>query len=168
MSVFDKVIAARLSRGIVTRSIDYEECGAELKNLVAAKFGRSLFIREVDTGSCGACESEIIAATNPCYDLQRFGVSFVASPRHADALLVTGPVSKNMVLALKKTYDAMPEPKFVISVGDCALNGGVFKSSYYTAGGVNAVLPVALHIPGCPPTPLTLVKALLSLIKQKC
>ncbi|MFA6170491.1 MAG: NADH-quinone oxidoreductase subunit B family protein [Candidatus Margulisiibacteriota bacterium] len=161
MSVFDKVIAARLSRGIVTRSIEYEKYGAELKDLVAAKFRRSLFIREVDTGSCGACESEIIAATNPFYDLQRFGVSFVASPRHADALLVTGPVSKNMELALKKTYAAMPEPKFVVSAGDCALNGGVFKDSYYIAGGVNAVLPVALHIPGCPPTPLTLIKALL-------
>ena len=114
------------------------------------------------------CESEIISATNPLYDLQRFGISFVASPRHADAMLVTGPVSKNMVLALKKTYDAMPEPKLVISAGDCALNGGVFKSSYYIAGGVNAILPVTLHIPGCPPTPLTLVKALLSLIKRRC
>ncbi|MBU0630077.1 MAG: NADH-quinone oxidoreductase subunit B family protein [Candidatus Margulisbacteria bacterium] len=165
MSVFDKVIAARLARGIVTQPIEYEKRGAELKDLIAAKFSRSFFIRDVDTGSCGACESEIIAATNPLYDLQRYGVSFVASPRHADALLVTGPVSKNMVLALKKTYDAMPEPKLVISAGDCALNGGVFKGSYYIAGGVNAVLPVTLHIPGCPPTPLTLVKALISFLR---
>ncbi|MDD5246732.1 MAG: hydrogenase, partial [Candidatus Omnitrophica bacterium] len=111
-------------KGIVTRQIDTgisraaESSGLELKSLIQKKFGRSLNIREVDTGSCGACESEIISANNPIYDLQRFGVNFVASPRHADALLVTGPVSKNMLIALKNTFAAMPEPKFVITCGD--------------------------------------------------
>jgi len=128
---------------------------------VRKKFGRSLSIREVDAGSCGACESEVIALSNPLYDMQRFGIDIVASPRHADALLVAGPVSKNMALALKKTWDAMPAPKFAISLGDCALDGGLFKDSYYTERGVKNIIPVALHIPGCPPKPLDIIKALL-------
>lgn len=140
--------------------------GSELKELINKKFSRSFHIREVDTGSCGACESEIISATNPIYDLQRFGVDFVASPRHADALLVTGPVSKNMELALKKTFDAMPGPKIVITFGDCALNGGVFGNSYYTLGGVNKILPVSLHVPGCPPQPAALISCLLNYLKS--
>jgi len=115
--------------------------------------------------SCGACESEIIASTNPLYDIQRFGIDFVASPRHADALLVTGPVSKNMVVALKKTFEAMPEPKFVISLGDCAYDGGVFKGSYYVENGVNNILPAALHIPGCPPKPIIIIKSLINFLK---
>lgn len=139
--------------------------GEELKKAIHAKFGRSFHIREVDTGSCGACESEIIACSNPFYDIQRFGIDFVASPRHADALLVTGPVSKNMLTALKKTYEAMPGPKFVITLGDCALDGGIFKGSYYTEGGVKDILPVALHIPGCPPDPTTIIKSLLTFLK---
>lgn len=142
--------------------------GGELNSLIKKKFGRSLHIREVDTGSCSACESEIISANNPIYDLQRFGVNFVASPRHADALMVTGPVSRNMLTALKKTYDAMPEPKFVISVGDCALDGGVFKGSYYIAGPVKDILPVALHIPGCPPKPADIIQSLLAFLKSSC
>lgn len=146
---------------------DAEAIGGELRELIGRKFGRSLHLREVDTGSCGACESEIIACTNPIYDVQRFGVDFVASPRHADALMVTGPVSKNMALALKKTYDAMPEPKFVISVGDCALDGGIFKGSYYVEGGVKTVLPVALHIPGCPPEPVQIMRYLLAFLTKK-
>jgi len=159
-------------KGIVTRHIapealgEIESTGKELKTLIRKKFGKSLHIREVDTGSCNACESEIISANNPIYDLQRFGINFVASPRHADALLVTGPVSKNMLLALKKTYDAMPEPKFVITVGDCALDCGVFKGSYYTAGAVAQILPVALHIPGCPPSPSAIIKSLLAFLRQ--
>jgi Ni,Fe-hydrogenase III small subunit len=138
----------------------------ELKSLIQKKFGRSLHIREVDTGSCGACESEIIAASNPIYDIQRFGVNFVASPRHADVLLVTGPVSKNMAVALRKTYDAMPEPKFVITCGDCALDGGLFKDSYYVEDSVNNILPVALHICGCPPSPLKIIQTLLVFLKK--
>lgn len=157
---------------MVTRHIEpglpakMESTGLELQSLIQDKFGRSLHIREVDTGSCGACESEIISANNPIYDLQRFGVSFVASPRHADALLVTGPVSKNMLVALKKTYEAMPEPKFVITLGDCALDGGAFKGSYYIEGPVKDILPVALHIPGCPPTPIAIIQALLAFLSK--
>ncbi|MFA5116573.1 MAG: NADH-quinone oxidoreductase subunit NuoB [Candidatus Omnitrophota bacterium] len=165
------ILKARLLKGVVTRQIEpefsreVEAVGNELKILIRGKFGKSLNIREVDTGSCGACESEIISANNPIYDLQRFGINFVASPRHADALLVTGPLSKNMLLALKRTYEAMPEPKFVITAGDCALDGGIFKGSYYTEGAVKDILPVILHIPGCPPSPLVIIKSLLDFLK---
>lgn len=165
------ILKSRILKGIVTERLEpglagqIESCGLELKSLIRKRFGRSLGIREVDTGSCGACESEIIAMNNPIYDLQRFGINFVASPRHADALMVTGPVSKNMLLALKKTYEAMPEPKFVITVGDCALDGGVFKASYYIEGPVKNILPVALHIPGCPPEPLVIIRALLDFLR---
>jgi Ni,Fe-hydrogenase III small subunit len=167
-----RIFKNRILKGVVTRnikpdiSLEIESAGSELKSLIRKKFGRSLAIREVDTGSCGGCESEIISANNPIYDLQRFGINFVASPRHADALLVTGPVSKNMLIALKKTYEAMPEPKFVVTFGNCALDGGIFKNSYYTEGGVGSILPVVLHIPGCPPSPLTLIKSLLIFLKQ--
>ena|SRR3989339_131883 len=163
------ILKNSLKKGLVTKKLSFNKdeitvLGKELKSAIIKKFGRSFHIREVDTGSCGACESEIIAITNPIYDIQRFGIDFVASPRHADALLITGPVSKNMLLALKKTYDAMPTPKVVITLGYCALNGGIFKDSYYIEGGVNNILPVALHIPGCPPTPHQIIKELLSFI----
>jgi Ni,Fe-hydrogenase III small subunit len=164
------ILKNRVLKGVVTRYIarelseEIESSGSKLQALIHKRFGRSLNIREVDTGSCGACESEIIAANNPIYDLQRFGISFVASPRHADALMVTGPVSRNMVIALKKTYEAMPEPKFVITVGECAVDGGRFKDSYYAEGAVSDILPVALHIPGCPPSPITIIKALLAFL----
>jgi Ni,Fe-hydrogenase III small subunit len=162
------IIKARLLKGVVTRRIDAagkpvfpcEAEGKKLRELIIRKFGRSLHVREVDTGSCGACESEIIACNNPLYDLQRFGVSFVASPRHADCLLVTGPLSKNMVLALKRTWDAMPEPKFCVTCGDCALNGGPFRDAYYVENGISSILPVALYIPGCPPAPQAIITAL--------
>ena len=144
-----------------------ESSGAELKELIQKKFGRSLNIREVDTGSCGACEAEIIAANNPIYDLSRFGVNFVASPRHADALMVAGALSKNMSIALKSTYDAMPGPKFVITIGDCALDGGLFKGSYYIDKTVKDIVPVALHIPGCPPSPMAIIQALLEYLREK-
>jgi Ni,Fe-hydrogenase III small subunit len=166
------ILKTRILKGVVTRHIDQElsgqieSSGSELKSLILKKFGRSLHIREVDTGSCGACESEIISANNPIYDLQRFGINFVASPRHADCLLVTGPVSKNMLIALKKTYEAMPEPKFVITCGDCALDGGLFKDSYYVEGAVKDILPVVLHIPGCPPSPLVIIKTLLGFLRK--
>lgn len=145
---------------------EIEKIGQELKKLIHAKFGRSFHIRELDSGSCGACESEIITCSNPIYDIQRFGIDFVASPRHADALLVTGPVSKNMFIALKKTYEAIPDPKFVITCGDCALNGGIFKNSYYVKGAVKDILPVVAHIPGCPPTPPTIMQTLLTFLKK--
>jgi Ni,Fe-hydrogenase III small subunit len=169
-----RVIKNRIIKGIVTQPLDksfyatseIESTGAELRKIIQERFSRSLHIREVDTGSCGACESEIIATTNPIYDIQRFGISFVASPRHADCLLVTGPVSKNMAVALKKTYDAMPEPKFVITLGRCAFDGGIFKDAYYTEGGVNNIIPVTFHVPGCPPKPLDIMKAILSFLKK--
>jgi Ni,Fe-hydrogenase III small subunit len=167
------ILKTRILKGIVTRHIEpelvsqIESSGSELKSLIITKFARSLHIREVDTGSCGACESEIISANNPIYDLQRFGINFVASPRHADCLLVTGPVSKNMLIALKKTYEAMPAPKFVITCGDCPLNGGLFNDSYYVEGAVKDILPVALHIPGCPPSPLGIIQALLTFLRKK-
>lgn len=166
------IIKNRILKGVVTERIGAgearvsEAAGKELALLIRKRFGRSLHIREVDTGSCGACESEIIAANNPIYDLQRFGVNFVASPRHADALLVTGALSKNMLVALQRTYEAMPDPKFVITCGDCACDGGVFKGSYYCAGAVKDMLPVVLHIPGCPPRPGTIVRELTAFLKK--
>ncbi len=164
MSVL-RIIKNRLHKGVVTRPLGIESLGRELKSEIYKRFGRSFHIREVDTGSCGGCESEIIATTNPIYDIQRFGVDFVASPRHADALLVAGPVSKNMALALKKTYDAMPEPKYVITLGECALEGGSFKDSYYVENGVKSIIPVSLHIPGCPPDPAAIIRHLLSFLR---
>ena len=128
--------------------------------------GRSLAIRQVDAGSCNGCELEIQALSNPYYDLERFGLHFVASPRHADVLLVTGPVTRNMAEALRRTYDATPGPKWVIAVGDCAVDGGLFAGSYAIAGGVAAVVPVDLHIPGCPPDPVALLKGLLALVER--
>lgn len=166
------ILRNRMLKGVMTRDFDrdlrikVESIGLDLQEVIHKKFGRSFHIREVDTGSCGACESEMISANNPIYDLQRFGISFVASPRHADALLVIGPVSKNMVVALKKTYEAMPGPKFVIALGNCASDGGIFKDSYYVEGPVKDVLPVVLHIPGCPPKPLDILNALVGFLKR--
>jgi Ni,Fe-hydrogenase III small subunit len=131
-----------------------------------ARLGRSLAIREVDAGSCNGCELEIHALNNAFYDLERFGFHFVASPRHADVLLVTGPVTKNMREALGRTYDVTPDPKWVVAVGDCAANGGLFAGSYAVEGGVGAVVPVDLHIPGCPPSPRDLLGGLLALMSD--
>jgi Ni,Fe-hydrogenase III small subunit len=146
---------------------------AEMRDLVAqldkaarARLGRSLAIREVDAGSCNGCELEINALANAFYDFERFGLHIVASPRHADVLLVTGPVTLNMREALLRTYDAVPAPKWVIGVGGCALDGGIFAGSYACVGGVANVVPVDLHIPGCPPTPTALLKGLLALMTK--
>ncbi|MBI5128393.1 MAG: NADH-quinone oxidoreductase subunit B family protein [Rhodopseudomonas palustris] len=142
---------------------------AELAALVEAtarrKLGRSLAIREVDAGSCNGCELEIHALNNAYYDVERFGLRFVASPRHADVLMVTGPVTHNMREALRLTYDAVPGPKWVVAVGDCARDGGCFAGSYAIAGGVSAVIPVDVHIPGCPPPPLQILRGLLALLE---
>ncbi|QUD89671.1 NADH-quinone oxidoreductase subunit B family protein [Phenylobacterium montanum] len=139
--------------------------GERLDVAARLRLGRSLAIRQVDAGSCNGCELEIHALSNAFYDLERFGLRFVASPRHADVLLVTGPVTLNMREALLRTFDATPEPKWVVSVGGCALDGGLFAGSYACAGGVGAVLPVDAHIPGCPPAPEALLGGLIALIE---
>jgi Ni,Fe-hydrogenase III small subunit len=138
---------------------------ANVDRAARRRLGRSLSIREVDAGSCNGCELEIHALNNAVYDLERFGLRFVASPRHADVLLVTGPVTRNMREALARTYHATPDPKWVVAVGDCARDGGLFSGSYAVVGGVSAVVPVDLHIPGCPPRPVQLLKGLLSLLE---
>ncbi len=142
------------------------ELAAALQRTARRRLGRSLSIREVDAGSCNGCELEIHAVNNVFYDLERFGIRFVASPRHADVLLVTGPVTKNMREALERTYNATPNPKWVVAVGDCARDGGCFAGSYAVVGGVSQVVPVDLHIPGCPPSPTALLKGLLALLAQ--
>jgi Ni,Fe-hydrogenase III small subunit len=140
------------------------ELARSLDRAARRRLGRSLSIREVDAGSCNGCELEIHALNNAFYDLERFGLRFVASPRHADVLMVTGPVTKNMRQALERTYAATPDPKWVVAVGDCALDGGLFAGSYAVVGGVSAVVPVDLHIRGCPPSPTALLKGLLALV----
>jgi Ni,Fe-hydrogenase III small subunit len=130
------------------------------------RLGRSLAIRQVDAGSCNGCELEIHALNNPYYDLERFGLKFVASPRHADVLLVTGPVTRNMAEALRRTYDATPDPKWVVAAGDCAFDGGMFKDGYAVVGGVGSSVPVDLHIRGCPPDPTALLQGLLALLER--
>ena len=141
------------------------DLAATLGELARRRLGRSLAIREVDAGSCNGCELEIHALNNPVYDVERFGLKFVASPRHADVLLVTGPVAWNMREALERTYAATPDPKWVVAAGDCAVNGGVFAKSYACAGPVSSVIPVDLVIPGCPPQPIEMLKGLLGLIE---
>ncbi|MGZ5935740.1 MAG: NADH-quinone oxidoreductase subunit B family protein [Rhizomicrobium sp.] len=140
------------------------ELAKSVKRAARARLGRSLSIRQIDAGSCNGCELEIHALNNAFYDLERFGLRFVASPRHADVLLVTGPVTKNMREALLRTYHATPDPKWVVAVGGCAVDGGIFAGSYAVAGGVNDVIPVDLHIRGCPPSPTDLLKGLIALL----
>jgi Ni,Fe-hydrogenase III small subunit/formate hydrogenlyase subunit 6/NADH:ubiquinone oxidoreductase subunit I len=138
------------------------ESAARLRDRIRGRLGRSLHVRQVDAGSCNGCELEIAATTNPLYDLERFGIHFVASPRHADLLLVTGPVTRNMEIALLRTYDATPEPRMVVAVGACGCSGGIFGEGTYAAiGGVDRVLPVDVYIPGCPPRPQAILNGLL-------
>ena len=143
------------------------ELAASLQRASRRRLGRSLSIRQVDAGSCNGCELEIHALNNAFYDLERFGLRFVASPRHADVLLVTGPVTKNMRQALERTYLATPDPKWVVALGDCALAGGIFSGSYAVIGGVSEVVPVDLHIRGCPPRPVEILKGLLALLEAQ-
>ena len=131
------------------------------------QLGRALVIRHVDAGSCNGCELEIHALGNPCYNIEGLGIRFVASPRHADMLLVTGPVSKHMAIALKRTYDATPEPKLVVAVGDCGCHGGIFGESYASLGAVSKVIPVDVEVPGCPPTPTALLQGILTAIRAR-
>jgi Ni,Fe-hydrogenase III small subunit len=142
------------------------ELAQSVDRAARAKLGRSLSIRQVDAGSCNGCELEIHALNNAFYDLERFGFHFVASPRHADVLMVTGPVTKNMREALLRTYNAAPDPKWVVAVGGCASDGGLFAASYAVTGGVKDVVPVDLTIPGCPPSPTALLAGLLALLQK--
>ena len=142
------------------------ELATALERAGRQRLGRSLSIRHVDAGSCNGCELEVQALNNAFYDIERFGIRFVASPRHADVLFVTGPVTRNMREALELTYRATPDPKWVVAIGDCALDGGCFAGSYAVVGGVSAVVPVDLHIPGCPPTPTAILRGLLALLEQ--
>jgi len=142
------------------------ELAKRVDGAARAKLGRSLSIRQVDAGSCNGCELEIHALNNAFYDLERLGLRFVASPRHADVLMVTGPVTRNMRQALLRTYNATPDPKWVVAVGTCAVDGGIFAKSYAVTGGVKDVVPVDLHIRGCPPTPIEILKGLAALLEH--
>jgi len=167
-----KILMEGILRGPLTEAapaLDDPElaaAAAQLDQAARRRLGRSLAIREVDAGSCNGCELEIHALNNAFYDLERFGLHFVASPRHADVLLVTGPTTKNMREALRRTYTATPEPKWVVAVGDCAAMGGLFANSSACIGPVSAVIPVHLVIRGCPPAPLDLLRGLLSLLSR--
>jgi len=140
------------------------ELEQRLGEVILGHFGRALAIRHVDAGSCNGCELEIHALNSPYYNLERLGIKFVASPRHADLLLVTGPVSRNMETALKRTWEATPDPKLVVAVGDCGCSGGVFGESYASCGRVSNVIPVDVAVPGCPPTPVALMQGILTAI----
>ena len=168
-----KLVLERLLRRPVTEAapaVDdaaLAELAASVDRAAKRRLGRSLSIREVDAGSCNGCELEIHALNNAFYDLERFGLKFVASPRHADVLLVTGPVTKNMREALERTYNETTNSKWVVVVGDCAADGGIFAGSYAVVGGVGKVVPVDLHIRGCPPDPVALLKGLLALLQPE-
>lgn len=138
----------------------------QLKSTILEKLQRSLAIRHVDAGSCNGCELEIHALNNPYYSIDTLGIHFVASPRHADMLLVTGPVAKHMETALLRTYEAVPHPKLVVAMGDCGSCGGIFGKSYATCGGVNTVIPVDVAVPGCPPTPTALLQGILTAVSK--
>ena len=139
---------------------------ARIHHEILHLLGRALCIRQVDAGSCNGCELEIHALNNPYYNLEGYGIKFVASPRHADLLMVTGPVSRNMEMALKRTFEAMPDPKLVLAVGDCGCDGGIFGESYASCGRVSNVVPVDHTVAGCPPPPLEILRAVLSLVRR--
>ena len=164
-----KIIRKIIQSGIKTEpppEIDgaLRHAAQRLADAVLQRFRGALAIRHVDAGSCNGCELEIHALNNPYYNLEGLGIQFVASPRHADMLLVTGPVSRHMEVALKRTYEAMPEPKLVVAVGDCGCTGGLFGESYASCGRVSNVIPVDVVVPGCPPTPWVLMQGILTAI----
>ena len=166
-----KMLIQMARQGIGTEpkpEIDADSFPAEhrLHQEILNVLGRALTIREVDAGSCNGCELEIHATNNLYYNLEGLGIKFVASPRHADMLLVTGPVSRNMAMALQRTYEATPDPKLVVAVGDCTINGGIFGESYASCGGVGKVIPVDHFIPGCPPAPIEILKGILTAVRQ--
>jgi Ni,Fe-hydrogenase III small subunit len=160
------LLKKKVTSGNPARDDRIEAIGDELKRGIDSVFGRSLAIRELDTGSDNATEIEINNLNNPYYDVERFGISFVASPRHADVLLVTGAVTHNMAIAARKTYDAMPSPKFVVAVGDDACDGGIFAGTYAVLGGADRIFPVDLKISGNPPSPVRILEGLLALMKK--
>jgi Ni,Fe-hydrogenase III small subunit len=160
------LVAEPVSPGGPEAAAAIEILGAATAAEIDALFGRSLHIRQVDAGSCNGCELEIAALANPYYDLERFGLHFVASPRHADCLLVTGPVTRNMAEPLRRTYEATPAPKLVVAAGDCGRDGGLFRGSYAVIGGVDAVVPVDAWITGCPPSPRALLDGLVTLLRR--
>src|SRR5437868_7555673 len=165
--LFNSLVRSPVTEPAPGRDGDHlAELATALGRSARRRLGRSLSIREVDAGSCNGCELEIHALNNPFYDVERFGLRFVASPRHADVLLVTGPVTRNMREALERTYAATPDPKWVVAVGDCGRDGGIFAPSPACVGGVSRVVPVDLHIAGCPPTPLALLSGLLALLED--
>ncbi len=163
---FHDLFKARLASRQAQHDGKFEELGLKLKKEITSIFGRSLAIREVDAGSDNAAEIECNNLGTPYYDIERFGVSFVASPKHADIMLVTGAVTLNMEMAVLKTYEVMPSPKMVIAVGDDACDGGIFKGPYAVRGGVDKILPVDIKIPGNPPTPTAIMNGLLALTEQ--
>jgi Ni,Fe-hydrogenase III small subunit len=166
MQLFAKILKV----GTVTEPLRTENDALEVARQVEARtrklLGRALAIRQVDAGSCNGCELEIAGMTSPYYDLERFGLHFVASPRHADMLLVTGPVTRNMEVPLRKTYEATPAPKIVVAVGDCAQTCGVFKGSYAIAGSVDTVIPVDVFVHGCPPEPADILSGILAALDR--
>ena len=159
--------------GIVTERLPaseepaLQEIGAQLRQKIGEVFSGSLAIRQVDAGSCNGCELEIQALNNPYYGIERFGVHFVASPRHADMLLVTGPVSRHMEEALKRTYDATPDPKLVVALGDCGCDGGIFGENYASCGRIANVIPVDVAVPGCPPSPTEILQGILTAVSMR-
>src|ERR1700688_1665086 len=164
--LFKNLITAPCTEPVSEPPDRFEAAGEALRGAIARRLGRSLAIREVDAGACNGCELEIHALGNAFYDVERFGIRFVASPRHADVLLVTGPVTRNMKVALERTYAATPDPKWVVAVGDCGCGCGVFEGSYAVIGAVDKVIPVDLHISGCPPRPIELLKGLVALMEK--
>ena len=168
--MFD-VLTRIIRTGVVTETLtapgdaQLAQLGITVQSALLRQFSGSIAIRQVDAGSCNGCELEIHALNNPYYDVEQYGVHFVASPRHADVLLVTGPVSRHMETALRRTYDATPAPKWVIAAGDCACHGGEFGVSYAICGAVQNVIPVDVKIPGCPPSPVQLLTGILSLLQ---
>jgi len=162
---FHLLFRSRLTAKTLLRDTEFEKQGLILKNEIHSIFGRSLAIREVDSGSDNAAEIELNNLTNPYYDIERFGISFVASPKHADAMVITGAVALNMELAVLKTYEVMPSPKLVIAVGDDACDGGLFKGTYAVRGGADKVVPIDIKIPGNPPSPQDIMNGLIALMR---
>ncbi len=160
------MIGPKTTERFALKDEEFESLGIRLKKEIGSIFGRSLSVREVDSGSDNSTEIELVNLTAPHYDIERFGISFVASPRHADIIVITGAVTRNMEIAVKKTYDATPSPKFVVAVGDDACDGGIFKGTYAVCGGADKVIPVDIKIPGNPPTPTEILKGFLLVMEQ--